>query len=92
MARKNTPASEPSTPSTGAVDGAAPAPEAPAPEEIKATALLVTVTVTAKREGFRRAGRAWSKQPTSVPLADLSADQVAMLRAEPMLDVVVDGE
>lgn len=45
------------------------------------------LSVTARRDGFRRAGRAWSVQPTTVPLAELSDDQVAQLRAEPMLTV-----
>jgi len=48
---------------------------------------VIGLRITAAREGFRRAGRAWSRQPTDVPLADLSDDQVAMLRAEPMLTV-----
>lgn len=43
--------------------------------------------ITAAREGFRRAGRAWSKQPTEIPLAGLSDADVAALKAEPMLTV-----
>jgi hypothetical protein len=43
--------------------------------------------ITSARDGFRRAGRAWSKAPTEIPLADLTDDQVDMLRAEPMLTV-----
>lgn len=49
-----------------------------------------TITVTAKRPGFRRAGRAWPGEPTTVPLSALTADQIAALRAEPMLVVQDD--
>ena len=42
--------------------------------------------VTAKRDGFRRAGREWHGT-TDVPLAELTDDQVAALEAEPMLAV-----
>ena len=42
--------------------------------------------VTAKRDGFRRAGRAWSGT-TEVPVSELTEDQVAALKAEPMLVV-----
>ncbi len=47
--------------------------------------------VTARRDGFRRAGRAWPGEPTIVPLSELSEDQVALLRGESML-VVEDVE
>lgn len=40
-------------------------------------------------EGFRRAGRAWGREPQVVPLSELTADQVEALKAEPNL-VVVD--
>lgn len=43
--------------------------------------------VTAKVEGFRRAGRSWSKAPTELPTADFTAEQIAALKAEPMLVV-----
>lgn len=43
--------------------------------------------VSAKIEGFRRAGRAWSKGQTLVGVAELSEDQLAALLAEPMLTV-----
>ncbi len=50
--------------------------------------MTVAFEVTAKREGFRRAGRAWSKAPTRVEVADLTeAEQMAIL-SEPMLEVV----
>lgn len=48
---------------------------------------VIGLRITAKREGFRRAGRGWSKQPTDVPLADLSGEEITMLKAESMLTV-----
>ena len=49
-----------------------------------------TVTVVAKRDGFRRAGRAWSTAPQTVPLTDFSAEQLDAMRTDPGL-VVVEG-
>jgi len=48
-----------------------------------------TLIVTAKAEGFRRAGRPWSTTPETVNVDDFTADQVKALLAEPMLEVVV---
>lgn len=53
----------------------------------KATVKLVGFNVTAKQEGFRRAGRAWSKTETFVPLEELTEEQIAQLKSESMLDV-----
>lgn len=50
--------------------------------------VIVALLVTAKVEGFCRAGRAWSKEQTRVEVADLSEEQVAALFGESMLDVV----
>lgn len=44
--------------------------------------------VTAKRDGFRRADRSWSKTETRVEADELSEAQVEAIMAEPMLDVV----
>jgi hypothetical protein len=44
--------------------------------------------VTAQVDGFRRAGRAWSREQTRVEISDLTDDQVEALFAERMLDVV----
>lgn len=43
------------------------------------------VRVIALAEGFRRAGRSWSVAPTEVAVAEMSAEQLAALRGEPML-------
>ncbi len=45
------------------------------------------IRVVAKADGFRRAGRAWSKAGTDLPLADLKKAEIAALRAEPRLTV-----
>jgi hypothetical protein len=47
------------------------------------------VTVTSKVEGFRRAGRAWSKSPTTILASEFSNEQLVQIAAEPMLEVVV---
>lgn len=93
MAKKPAPAPKPNTPPAAAAATASADLAAPnAAEALKATgkaaaaaADAVTVfglRITAKREGFRRAGRAWSKTPTEVPLADLEEYQANLLRAE----------
>lgn len=59
------------------------APSAPSAKKAPVKAL----SVKSKVNGFRRAGRAWSTEATEVVLADLTADQVAQLKAEPLLTV-----
>lgn len=43
--------------------------------------------ITSKQEGFRRAGIAHSTQATVHPIDKFSKDQVATLKADPMLVV-----
>lgn len=60
------------------------------PEPADATAepdKAKALRITSAREGFRRAGRAWSTTPTEVPVSELTDEQVAMLMAEPMLTI-----
>ena len=45
--------------------------------------------IVSRVEGFRRAGRAWSTQPTVVALADLTEQQRCALQGEPRLAVAV---
>lgn len=65
----------------------------PAPEQTQKqagageTQAFNGLRITSAREGFRRAGRAWSKQATEIPLEGLSDDDIAALKAEPMLTV-----
>lgn len=68
----------------GALDGAgAPgAANAPIPSGKNGPDPVIGLRITAAHEGFRRAGRAWSKQPTDVPLDELSDGQVKLLLEE----------
>jgi hypothetical protein len=43
--------------------------------------------VVPKRDGFRRAGYVFSGDGQTIPYADLTADQVELLKGEPMLVV-----
>ncbi|MBL0307664.1 MAG: hypothetical protein IPQ25_17040 [Chitinophagaceae bacterium] len=45
-----------------------------------------SLVVRALRPGFRRAGRAWPAEATTVALADLSTEEIAALLAEPLLE------
>lgn len=53
----------------------------------KSTDKPTHLAVRALRDGFRRAGRAWSKEETTVPLDELSAAQIVALDTEPLLVV-----
>ncbi len=44
--------------------------------------------IISKRDGFRRAGHAFSSTPTLLDPADLKKEQIEALKAEPMLVVV----
>ena len=46
------------------------------------------IAVISEIEGFRRAGRAWSRARTVVDADTFSAQQLAALRAEPHLHVI----
>lgn len=43
--------------------------------------------VRALADGFRRAGRAWTKEPQDVPASDFTKPQVEQLRNEPQIVV-----
>ena len=45
------------------------------------------LSVASSREGFRRAGRAWSKEATVVKLSDLSKEQIVQIKDEVLLTV-----
>lgn len=45
------------------------------------------LVVVSRKDGFRRAGRAWKTTPTTIPLDELTEDQIKQLLAEPMLKV-----
>lgn len=48
--------------------------------------------VIARKEGFRRAGRAWSASETRVAIEGFTDQQIMDLVAEPMLDVAFVAE
>lgn len=45
------------------------------------------LTVRCLVEGFRRGGRAWSVEPVTVAEAEFTPEQLAQIRAEPLLMV-----
>lgn len=53
----------------------------------KSTAGTAGLEVISTRDGFRRAGFAWSKAPTRIPLSELIEAQIKMLKDEPLLAV-----
>lgn len=75
------PKAAPATPPVAV--GASAAGEGSLPE-IQPTHLVVRAVT----EGFRRAGRAWSTQETTVPIGEFSEQQIEALLAEPNLVVV----
>jgi hypothetical protein len=50
------------------------------------------ISVTALKDGFRRAGRAWSKESTIVTIEEFDDEQLKALFTEPMLIVQFVGE
>jgi hypothetical protein len=57
-------------------------------EQKSKTKKVAGLRVSAKVAGFRRAGRAWSKDAQDVPVSGFTKEQIAQLKAEPMLSVV----
>lgn len=45
------------------------------------------LSITARREGWWRAGRQWSAEPTIVAVAEFTAEQIEMIRDDPHLIV-----
>lgn len=58
----------------------------PKPDDDSAGATAVALTVTAKRDGFRRCGMVFGKTPVDVAV---SPEEAEILQAEPMLTVGV---
>ncbi len=87
---------ESATPATPVVEKTESSPEggeSAAAEDAPGTSPVVTqLIVSAKAEGFRRAGRAWSKLAESVNAEDFTDAQIEALLSEPMLDVTVVAE
>jgi hypothetical protein len=64
------------------------APKAPAAPKADGNPVVTHLMVSAKKAGFRRAGRAWRVEPTEVSVDDFTEAQIEQLLAEPMLTVV----
>ncbi len=79
-AKKKT-AAAPKAPVTG---NGNPAPVAPVDTDPVATHLAVS----AKKAGFRRAGRAWGTEPTEVSIDEFTDEQIQQLLSDPMLTVL----
>ena len=58
------------------------------PAGIEPAGPVPSLTITSSINGFRRAGRAWSSEPTTVSAAEFTPEQLAQLRAEPRLTIV----
>lgn len=80
------PLQNPSNSANGTVESLPPVGEGSAAgmlSEVEPAAVIVVSEV----EGFRRAGRAWSRTPTTVPMAELDEETIKVLEAEPLLSV-----
>lgn len=49
--------------------------------------MVAALSITSSREGFRRAGYVFGKEPVTIALADLSKAQIKQLNDEPLLSV-----
>ncbi|MDO9053838.1 MAG: HI1506-related protein [Gallionella sp.] len=45
------------------------------------------LSIVSSREGFRRAGRAFGREATVIPVSELSRDEIKLLKNEAMLVV-----
>ena len=46
------------------------------------------IAVKSARDGFRRGGRAWSKESVELPLTAFTKEQLAQIESEPLLTVI----
>lgn len=51
---------------------------------------IAVLRVTATRDGYRRAGRAWSTEPTFVREGELDKAQIEALQADPQISLAPD--
>ncbi|MGC4076865.1 MAG: HI1506-related protein [Rubrivivax sp.] len=51
------------------------------------TLKIKALRVVSRKEGFRRAGRAFGAEPVEIPLSDLKKPEIEALKDEPMLVV-----
>lgn len=48
---------------------------------------LEVILVTPPHDGYRRAGRAWTQEPTRVAVDALSAEQLHELQSDPLITI-----
>lgn len=53
----------------------------------KTQAKVKALQIVSARAGFRRAGIAFGKEPTTIKVSDLTAEQIKQLKSEPLLAV-----
>ncbi|MCP5246063.1 MAG: hypothetical protein H6937_08975 [Burkholderiales bacterium] len=75
------------TPEVNQNDGAGESKKPPTQPETKKKKTEKVLKVVSSREGFRRAGHRFGKEPVTLRLDDLTDEQIAMLKAESMLVV-----
>jgi len=56
-------------------------------EASAAAKAIAGLKISSSKQGFRRAGFSFGKEPVEIPLSDLSKEQVNMLKNEPLLAV-----
>lgn len=57
------------------------------PEEKPARKSRKLIRVRATHDGYRRGGRAWTRQPTDLPADSLTREQLDALEADPRITV-----
>lgn len=83
MAKNDMPAAKAGTNQGGAAKPS----QGPNTAQGNSAASTAGLEVISTRDGFRRAGLIWGKKPAVIPLADLSQEQIDMLKSEPILSV-----
>lgn len=84
------PLQSPSNSANGTVESLPPVGEGSAAGPL-ADIVVEGIIVISEVEGFRRAGRAWSRTATTVPLTELDEEAIKALQAEPLLTVAYFG-
>lgn len=86
------PAKSAPAPAKAAVEAEVKSAATPLTEQAGREPVAKSFMITAKHDGFRRAGRAWSRAGEQVSADELTEEQIEALLAEPMLSVVVVAE
>lgn len=90
MATKNQskkPAADPAVTKAPAAGSSASSGQSPAEDKPPVPTKAPALKIVCARDGFRRAGIAFSKQPTIIKRSHLTKTQIEQLKAEPLLTV-----